>query len=126
MAQNLFQVGVLLDKDEWKAMATRMVDSLGYLITNEPNYMSNWGIVFSEIKKGMAEVVFVGTHHKEQALEFSGRYEPFSLLMGAPVSSDLPLLQGKIAIDGKDTIYVCYNKACQRPVHSVTDAFSQM
>ena len=126
MAQNLFQVGVMLDKEEWKSMATRMVDSLGYLITNEPNYMSNWGIVFAEIKKGMAEVVFVGENHKETALEFSSRYEPFSLLMGTSVSSDLPLLQGKTAIGGKDTIYVCYDKACQRPVHNVSDAFGQL
>jgi uncharacterized protein YyaL (SSP411 family) len=116
----------LLDKDEWKSMATRMVDSIGYLITNEPNYMSNWGIVFSEIKKGMAEVVFVGESNKERALEFSSRYEPFALLMGTTVSSELPLLQGKTVVNGKDTIYVCYNKACQRPVHNVKDAFEQV
>jgi uncharacterized protein YyaL (SSP411 family) len=126
MAQNLFQVGVLLDKDEWKTMATRMVDSLGYLITNEPNYMSNWGIVFSEIRKGMAEVAFLGENHREKAMEFSNQYQPFSLLMGATVSSDLPLLQGKTAIDREDTIYVCYNKACQRPVHTIDEAFGQL
>lgn len=126
MAQNLFQVGVLLDKEEWKVMAAKMVDSLGYLITNEPNYMSNWGIVYAEIKKGMAEVAFVGEKHAELALEFSSRYEPFALLMGAPVSSELPLMQGKSALSGKDTIYVCYDKSCQRPVHSVGEAYGLM
>ena len=126
MAQNLLHVGVILDREEWKAMATRMVDSLGYLITNEPNYMSNWGIVFAEIKKGMAEVVFVGEHSKEKALEFSQGFEPFSLLMGTNSISELPLLQGKTAIDGEDTIYVCYDKACQRPVHSIKDAIGQI
>lgn len=126
MAQNLFQVGELLDKEEWKTMAVKMVDSLGYLITNEPNYMSNWGIVFAEIKKGMAEVVFVGENHKEKALEFSTRYEPFTLLMGTQATSELPLLKGKTAIDAMDTIYVCYDKACQRPVHTIPDALSQI
>jgi uncharacterized protein len=126
MAQNLFQVGVLLDRDEWKNMATRMVDSLGFLITNEPNYMSNWGIVFAEMKKGMAEVVFIGENATSTAMKFSTHYEPFALLMGAPGFSELPLLQGKTAIDGKDTIYVCYNNACQRPVTSVDEAFKQI
>jgi uncharacterized protein len=126
MAQNLFHVGVILDRDEWKGMASRMVDSLGYLITNEPNYMSNWGIVFSEIKKGMAEVVFVGENSKEKAVEFSHSFQPFSLLMGTNASSELPLLQGKTAIDGKDTIYVCYAKACQRPVYNIEDAIGQI
>lgn len=126
MAQNLFHVGVILDRDEWKGMASRMVDSLGYLITNEPNYMSNWGIVFAEIKKGMAEVVFVGENSKEKAVEFSHSFQPFSLLMGTNASSELPLLQGKTAIDGKDTIYVCYAKACQRPVYNIEDAIGQI
>jgi uncharacterized protein len=126
MAQNLFHVGVLLDKEEWKNMAAKMVNSLGYLITNEPNYMSNWGIVHTEIKKGMAEVAFVGEHHTQQALEFFNRYEPFVLTMGTTVSSELPLMQGKSLLNGKDTIYVCYNKACQRPVNAVNEAYDQL
>ncbi len=126
MAQNLFQVGVLLDKDEWKQMTIRMVESLGYLITNEPNYMSNWGIVFAEIRKGMAEVAFVGDQANEDLLAFANRYEPFALTMGTRHTSDLPLMQGKVALNGKDTIYVCYNKSCQRPVHTVAEAYEQL
>ncbi|HEY0651745.1 MAG TPA: thioredoxin domain-containing protein [Chryseosolibacter sp.] len=126
MAQNLFHIGVLLDREEWKAMALKMVDSLGYLITNEPNYMSNWGIVFAEMKKGMAEIAFVGEHAQNTSLEFSQHYNPFTLLMGTNASSELPLLQGKIALDGRDTIYVCYDKSCRQPVTLVAEAYKQL
>jgi uncharacterized protein len=122
MAQNLFQLGIFMDKDEWKAMADKMVTSLGHLITTEPNYMSNWGIAYLEIRKGMAEVAFVGPDFHSLVNEFNQEFQPFSLLMGTPSESALPLLQNKDIQDGKPTIYVCYDKACQRPVHAVSEA----
>ncbi len=124
MAQNLLHVGILLDKEEWKTMASTMLDSLSHLITNEPNYMSNWGIVYTELKNGMAEVAFVGTESLGLNSKFHQSFQPFSLTMGATSESPLPLLEGKSAIDNKSTIYVCYNKSCQRPVHSLDEALS--
>jgi uncharacterized protein YyaL (SSP411 family) len=126
MAQNLFHLGVLLDKEEWNTMARNMTDSLSHLITHEPNYMSNWGIVYTEMKNGMAEVAFTGSGASDLRNEFFETYQPFALVMGTESQSHLPLLEGKIAADNKTTIYVCYNKACQKPVHSVADALKQL
>jgi uncharacterized protein YyaL (SSP411 family) len=122
MAQNLLHLGIILDKDEWKTMATNMTESLGHLITNEPNYMSNWGIVYTEMKKGMAEVAIVGPGTELLKKQFHQVYQPFTLSMGTETESHLPLLEGKVALQEKSTIYVCYHKTCQRPVHSVPEA----
>jgi uncharacterized protein len=122
MAQNLLHLGIILDKPELKTMAENMVNSISYLITNEPNYMSNWGIVFTEMKKGMAEISFVGSESLQLSREYHQSYQPFSLSMGATSESHLPLLEGKVVIKDRSTIYVCYNKTCQRPVHSVEEA----
>jgi hypothetical protein len=46
--------------------------------------------------------------------------------MGSAAESKLPLLEGKVALDGLATIYVCFNKTCKLPVHSVADAEKQM
>lgn len=126
MAQNLFHLGILLDREEWKAMSERMAFSLGHLITTEPNYMSNWGITFIEIKKGMAEIAIVGDGCEKLLEEFNQEYQPFTLFMGTATESPLPLLQGKTELNGKPTIYVCYNKACQRPVNQVKEAIKQI
>jgi len=126
MAQNLLHLGVILDKEEWKTMAENMTLSLGHLITTEPNYMSNWAIVYTELKKGMAEVSFVGAGFDLLNKKFQEVYQPFSLRMGTPTHSTLPLLEGKVAIHDQPTIYVCYNKTCQRPVHTVGEAFEQL
>jgi uncharacterized protein YyaL (SSP411 family) len=125
MAQNLYHLSILFDDDAWKKLAENMTYSLSYLITSEPNYMSNWGIVYTEMKKGMAEVAFVGRDALAKSIELGG-YQPFVMAMGTESESTLPLLEGKIPLNGKLTIYVCYDKTCQRPVHDLSEAAKQI
>jgi hypothetical protein len=126
MAQNLFHLSVIFDDPGWRAIAEKMTFSLSNLITSEPNYMSNWGIVYTEMKKGMAEVAFVGDNASPAAREIFARFQPFMIAMGSEGESHLPLLEAKTKIDEKLTIYVCYNKTCQRPVHDVVSAIAQL
>jgi len=122
MAQNLFHLGTLLDREDWKLKATVMVNSLAHLIRTEPNYMSNWAIVLSEVKKGMTEVVVLGAGQHAINRSFQQRYHPYILFMGTESNSALPLMQGKSVLDNRPTIFVCHNKTCQRPVHTVVEA----
>lgn len=126
IAQDLFHLGILCDEERWKSMARDMTFSLSHLITSEPNYMSNWGIVYTEMKKGMAEVAFVGEGAIEACAELHQNFRPFVLSMGTESQSELPLLQGKTSADDRLTIFVCYDKTCQRPVHTVREAVEQI
>jgi hypothetical protein len=126
MIRNLYQLGNILQHDRWVQMAEATVSPLAHLIISEPNYMSNWAIVYSEMKKGMAEVVFSGDQTKSMVKAFNQYYQPFSLLMGTEKTSALPLIDGKTAIDGKSAIYVCFKRTCQRPVFTVEDAIEQI
>ena len=122
MAQALWRMGTICDNEDWKKMSREMTLSLSHLIISEPNYMSNWGINYLEIKKGLAEVVFVGPDSINVANEFTKSFQPFAITLGTAASSSLTLLEGKQAVDGKTTIYVCYDRTCQRPVHEVREA----
>jgi uncharacterized protein YyaL (SSP411 family) len=126
MAQNLFHLGIIFDKEDWKKMATDMTLSLGHLITSEPNYMSNWAIVFTEIKKGLSEIAIMGDEAHNLRREFQQHYEPMALFIGAKTFSSLPLLHDKIVGNKRTTIYVCYNKTCKLPVHTVAEAIKQL
>jgi uncharacterized protein YyaL (SSP411 family) len=88
--------------------------------------MSNWGIVYAELQKGMAEVAIVGAEAEPLRKEMMQQYQPFALMMGTVSESSLALLEGKIPIEAKTTIYVCYNKACQRPVYTTAEAIDQI
>lgn len=126
MARNLWQLGTLLDRDDWKALATTMVQSISALIVSEPNYMSNWGIALQEISKGLAEVAFVGPDAAALHRSFCEAYHPLALTYGtATATTHMPLLAGKYT-EGSTHIYVCRNKTCQLPVTSVADAEAQL
>lgn len=119
MAWNLFRLGTITANDEWKNMAIHMTNSLASLIRDEPNYMSQWAIVYSEIKKGLAEVVFTGEGIEVLRQEFHIGYQPFCQAMGTETTSMLPLLQDKKPVRGKPTVYVCFGQTCQAPVHTI-------
>ena len=126
MAQNLYHLGIIFDDTAWKTISEKMTFSLGHLITSEPNYMSNWGIVYTEMKKGMAEVAFAGPGAADAAQQIFSEFSPFVLAMGTEHQSTLPLMEGKTAPDNRLTIYVCYNKTCKRPVHDVKEAMAEI
>lgn len=126
MAQNLFIAGSLLDKEDWKQAAFKMTESLGHIIASEPNYMSQWAMVYVQTRHGLNEVVLMGkgVHSLRAALQ--KRYYPFVLLQGSVAGSDLPLFEGRTTVGTKDTIYVCYQKTCGLPVHTLEDAEKQI
>lgn len=126
MAQNLFHLGILFDREDWKELATSMASELSHLIHNEPNYMSNWGIVLIELNHGIAEVAFTGKDCLNLKNEFKRSYQPFSLVMGTSTTSKLPLLADKATPGDASMIYVCYDKTCRLPVKEVSEAIKEL
>ena len=126
MAQNLNYLSIFFDRDDWGKTAKAMAESLSHIIKSEPTYMSHWAIVFTEIKKGLAEIALIGKKIKTLRSEFQQQYFPFSIIQGTEDKSDLPLLKDKVSINGKPTIYVCYNKTCKLPVHTLEEAKLQL
>jgi uncharacterized protein len=126
MAQNLHYLSIFFDRKDWKEIAEHMTQSLSHIIKSEPGYMSQWGIVYTEQKNGLAEVALTGKNIDSLRSELSQHYFPFKLLQGTEMASQLPLLQDKSGPSDKPTIYVCYNKTCKLPVHTVADAIQQL
>ena len=126
MAQNLFVAGSLLDNEDWKQKAFAMTDVLGQIITSEPNYMSQWAMVYIQIRHGMNEVLLTGKEIHTLRAAIQKEYRPFILLQGSSGPSSLPLFEGKATVGDRDTIYVCYQKTCGLPVHTLDDARKQI
>ncbi len=126
MAQNLFVAGSLLDKEDWKQAAFTMTEALGHIITSEPNYMSQWAMVYIQIRHGLNEVLLMGKGVHSLRASIQKKYRPFVLLQGSSGPSTLPLFEGKTTLGGKDTIYVCYQKTCGLPVHTLDEAEKQI
>jgi uncharacterized protein YyaL (SSP411 family) len=79
-----------------------------------------------------SEVVIAGDLSQEdtQAMirEIQTRYAPNTLIIVNPIGADqqeveavIPLVQGKNALGGKATAYVCENFSCQSPTSSLEE-----
>ena len=124
MARNLHHLGIILDKEDWKEMSNGMLTRFVHLIESEPVYMSYWGILAIEMIKGIAEIVVVGKEAEQMRKELHRNYLPFGITMGTSTKSDLPLITSRER--DENTIYVCFEKTCQLPVHSIEATLNQI
>lgn len=125
MARNLFRLGTILDRDDWKQAATTMARQLRKVILDEPNYLFNWGMLSQEIANPFHEIVICGTEAHARRKELSGHFLPFAQVVGAVGSSQIPLLEGRY-VSKHTRLYVCSNKVCKLPVDTVKDALQQL
>jgi uncharacterized protein YyaL (SSP411 family) len=125
MANNLLRLGRHLENTDYQALATAMLGQVQSLVAKEPQHLTNWASLYVALLRPGAEVAITGPQIDAFRRELSQHFLPNDILSGALVASDLPLLEGRTAT-AETTIYVCRNRACQLPVHSVREALEQL
>ncbi|MBD1397834.1 thioredoxin domain-containing protein [Pontibacter sp. JH31] len=126
MATNLYLLGLYFNEERFQQLSDAMLAQVKPLVVKEPSHMSNWACLYFHKLEPTAEVAIVGQSAPEMRSELSSFYIPNMLLAGTDKQSTLPLLQDRSAVNGKTTVYVCYNKACQLPVHTAGEALEQL
>lgn len=121
MACNLYKLGILFDKAEWKEQAKDMVASLGNAISRYPVSFGKWGALLLEIINSTNEIAILGPGYGELLKQVLGQYIPFRVLMAAgEEDARYPLLAGKKG-GSNASISLCRNYTCQRPVFSLKE-----
>lgn len=85
-------------------------------------FPSGFGRMLSVVEFQLAdvkEIAIVGEKESDLEREVWSEYRPFKVV--AVGEGDVPLLEDRVAIDGKATAYICENFVCQRPVTEVRD-----
>ncbi len=127
MARNLNYLHLLLENADYDASMQSMAGKMAALVITDPVYLSNWAILLTELTRPMAEVAVVGPEATTLAAELQQAYLPNKVVCASAEKNEyLPLLAGREAINGKTTIYVCVNRSCQLPVHTVEEALEQI
>ncbi|HAP60085.1 MAG TPA: hypothetical protein DCR93_11500 [Cytophagales bacterium] len=88
--------------------------------------MANWASLFIRYYQPTAEIAVVGPEAQAFRKQLHQQYLPDAVVVGTETKSDLPLLEDRVAVNGQTTVYVCFNSACQLPVHSVKEALGQL
>ncbi len=126
MAQNLFLLGNILERPDFIEISERMLAKVIPLMKSDPQYLTNWATLYSLRTQPTAEIAIVGEEYQSFAHGFRRHFMPNKIIVADRQSGDIPLLQNRELIDGKTTVYVCYNKACKLPVHTIEEALQQL
>lgn len=126
MARNLYKLGLIMDKQEWSDMSVQMLHNVYDRIDSYGSAYSNWGILALHQVKPFYEIAITGENSRDMAKEMMAHhYIPNAVYMAANKESKIPLLEGKLDNE-QATIYVCHNKTCQKPVHTINEAMEQI
>lgn len=127
MAHNLHWLGHLLDWEKGTALSKKMLAQLRPMLQTEPQYLTYWSSLQIDAANPPVELCIVGGEAQIVAQQiFASKYQPNMVIAGTNAYSDLPLLKNRQVIDGQTTIYVCRNKSCQLPVHTIEEALAQI
>ena len=125
MANNLFSLGVILDKEEYLNMAEVQLNNIKGDMPNYPSGYSNWANLMLKKVAPFYEVAIVGKKANEKIIKLNQEYYPNKIFLGATHSSSIPLLKNKMVM-GQTTIYVCQNKSCKLPTTDIKKAQNLM
>ncbi len=125
IAKSLFLLGKIFDNDAYSQKAKQLLKNIQAKISNYIAGYSNWGMLLLNEVKPFYELAIVGEKALEKRKEINQKFIPNKLIIGSLGESKLPLLEMK-QVNGKTMLYVCYNKACQKPVEEVSEALEQI
>jgi uncharacterized protein YyaL (SSP411 family) len=127
MAHNLHRLSLHLENAPQGDLAATMLAQVQELVIKEPQHLTNWASLYAALLQPAAEIAIIGTEAEHFRRELAQRFLPYAVLAGAvEPTHELPLLQQRSALADRTTIYVCFNRACQQPVHTVDEALAQL
>ncbi|MDO9554305.1 thioredoxin domain-containing protein [Rhodonellum sp.] len=128
MARNLQDLSLYFYEEKYAEIAQNMLGSIHKLIVSEPAYLCNWASLYLTTLVRKAEIAIVGKGAKDKAKTLMQSHHPqFILAATENVGENPPLLAHKTPdLEGNALIYVCFNKACQKPVADPADALVQL
>ncbi|MEE4257288.1 MAG: thioredoxin domain-containing protein [Bacteroidales bacterium] len=121
MANNLYFLGLLLDKKDYRDRSLRMLSIVKDQVERGSPYYANWASLYLWQLNRSNEVVIMGAQAPDLRKGFNREFLPLVLFAGSKNEENLPLLENRMP-DGKTMIYVCKNKTCNLPVSEVQDA----
>jgi len=124
-AKGLFLLGELFDEKRYSDMSKQMLKNIEPKISNYLPGYSNWAMLSLNHLYKFYTIAISGKEAQAKRITFDDKYIPNKLFVGSIKDSKLPLLELK-HVNGKTMIYVCYNKACQKPTEEVGEALKQL
>jgi len=125
IAKGLFLLGEYFYEENYSNKASQMLKNIENQMPQYIGGYSNWAMLYLNYTHSFYEIAISGNDALQKQKEISQHFIPNKLIVGSKSESALPLLKDKFSAQNT-LIYVCYNKACQKPVETVSEALEQL
>jgi uncharacterized protein YyaL (SSP411 family) len=118
----LLKLAALTGESRYEDEARAAFDQIAGSLQQHPLAFGQWLVAYDLLAGGRREVAIVGDPLAQETQVLldvvRGTFRPNAVVaLQDPVSpSDVPLLEGRTAIDGRPTAYVCEGFVCRQPV----------
>ena len=126
MARNLHHLSLFFERNDYEEIGQKMLAKMSKLIQTKTRFVSNWSSLMTEFLEPTVEIVITGKESRKFASEIHKQFIPNKIICATETESKLPLFQNRLENLEKTTIFVCRDKACLLPVHSVKEALAQL
>lgn len=125
MGINLHVLGLMLDEGAYIEKSEAMLARFAPMLDEYARDASNWAAFYLYLATPTAEIAVTGKDMGKTVQQLAALPLSNKILQGTTGGSALPLLKDKPVSD-QITIYVCYNKTCKLPVHTISEALEQI
>ncbi len=121
MAENLYQLSVLLDDNKMKTQAVQILKNTKEQSLKNPTYSYKSLHLFLQLNQAKKELVIVGEDANRKRDKLLQDYYPLIVISGTESKNEeRPLFRNRYQ-KGKTLFYFCVNNACQLPVSTVSE-----
>jgi uncharacterized protein YyaL (SSP411 family) len=114
MAENLYKLGVLLDRKTWVQQSEDMQKGIAMQINSHPASYATWLKTDFHSHVGKMELVITGQAADQCLKKELALFQPHKVLQSSVNPIDLPLFVGK-RFDENTWIYRCFEGFCSEP-----------
>ena len=122
MAQNLIKLNLIIDNEQYKNIAEKMLKALSGQFIKFAAWYSGWGQAYLMQHYGFIQIIGNGNTMKEIQQSYALKH-PFVFRAYAPKHSDLALFKERDS--GVDAVYICIGQTCLLPKDSFLEAWAQ-
>jgi uncharacterized protein YyaL (SSP411 family) len=128
MARNLHRLGLFTYEEKYGALASKMLGGMKELVLKEPGFLCNWANLLLESVVPTAEISIVGSGAEGLAKTLKCSYLPNQVISWSETPTETaPILKRKTPDPtGNALLYVCFDRACRKPVSAVEEALVQL
>ena len=124
LARALHYLSLVFDKQEWKRRAEEMLRQITAAVVKYPTSFGVWAIAYTEMIKGMNEIVITGEDAMSRLRELQQYFIANKIIQaaeGIPNEESFALLNNRFQ-QNKTVIYVCKEGVCKQPAETVEEA----